>query len=269
MAMMIDPLFGSTCFIELHCKGYIIGKATGFFWKSENISYLISNWHIFSGREPTTGQPKNSDGAIPDTLEIQYRPKKNANMIEKISIPLYENDKPKWIQHKTLGQRCDVAAIKITVSKLIYSLNGNFYEDEPAYLNNLENAADMKIEIGMDTFVLGYPFGIKRTQIFPIWKRASIASDYMVNFDDLPCFLVDTATREGMSGSPVIARQSHSYKTSDNTIKMGYHPQTKIIGIYSGRLHGSEFEAQLGIVWRAENITEILTEKSPGYYDII
>ena len=54
-------------------------------------------------------------------------------------------------------------------------------------------------------FVLGYPKGISGGRGFPIWKRASIATEPDIQHDGLPKLLVDTATREGMSGAPVVA----------------------------------------------------------------
>lgn len=33
----------------------------------------------------------------------------------------------------------------------------------------------------MGTFVIGYPFGLQTGGIFPIWKRASIASEPVSN----------------------------------------------------------------------------------------
>jgi hypothetical protein len=66
----------------------------------------------------------------------------------------------------------------------------------------------------MEVFILGYPFEIKRPA-FPVWKRASVASepDLVRLVDDY--ILVDTASRPGMSSAPVIrqSRTNHLLET--------------------------------------------------------
>jgi hypothetical protein len=59
----------------------------------------------------------------------------------------------------------------------------------------------------MDAFVLGYPRGMSGGGHFPVWKRATIATEPDIDLDGLPRFYIDTATREGMSGSPVYAQE--------------------------------------------------------------
>jgi hypothetical protein len=70
--------------------------------------------------------------------------------------------------------------------------------------------------------------------------------------------IVDTATREGMSGAPVIARRSGGFHKSDGMITIAGGRGTKLVGIYSGRLPSNDqFGAQLGYVWPARYIEEI------------
>jgi hypothetical protein len=61
-------------------------------------------------------------------------------------------------------------------------------------------------------------------------------------------FLVDITTREGMSGSPVYAREWT--KAADE-----WEVKTTFLGLYSGRLRE---DAEVGIVWRAEVVNEIV-----------
>jgi len=62
----------------------------------------------------------------------------------------------------------------------------------------LLNLSKFKVRAGMDAFVLGYPLGISGGAKFPIWKRASIASEPDIDVDSLPKIVIDTATREGI-----------------------------------------------------------------------
>lgn len=71
-------------------------------------------------------------------------------------------------------------------------------------------------------------------------------------------FLVDCASREGMSGGPVI---SYTKGRLDNgrLIFVGTGPITLFHGVYTSRLGNvSAFEAQLGVVWKRDLVDEII-----------
>ena len=95
------------------------------------------------------------------------------------------------------GRRVDIAVLPIPFKpeELIIS----FYP-----LNILANAA-LRIEIGMEVFILGYPFKIE-PPAYPVWKRGSVASEPQLAPLTTDYMLVDTASRPGMSGAPVIRR---------------------------------------------------------------
>ena len=76
--------------------------------------------------------------------------------------------------------------------------------------------------------------------------------------------LIDTATREGMSGSVVVAR--HVIVNRDYPRKNGTMAQPVlfanldlVLGIYSGRHYPDHEKAQLGIVWKRSAIEETVT----------
>jgi hypothetical protein len=124
--------------------------------------------------------------------------------------------------------------------------------------------------IGMDAFILGFPKGIAHQQLLPIWKRGSIATEPEIpREDDLPVFLVDTATREGMSGAPVLLRSFSGYGKADGSSVLGTGPFTRFIGIYSGRFGADdELAVQLGRVWHRSVIDELLANGVPGSYEL-
>jgi hypothetical protein len=95
----------------------------------------------------------------------------------------------------------------------------------------------------------------------PIWKRATIASEPLVDPEGLPKVFVDTATRKGMSGSVAITQtlQVGPYPKKDGSNSNTLMAITKeILGVYSGRIGASTIEAQLGIVWKKHVIDEII-----------
>jgi hypothetical protein len=124
---------------------------------------------------------------------------------------------------------------------------------------NQQDMSDLSLSIGLDVFILGYPFGIGPSG-YPIWKRGSIASEPEVLTENQPYILVDTASRPGMSGSPVIRRSwsNHTFSNGDVITRPG--AATKFVGIYSGRLNTVDpKDAQLGRVWPAFFVPEILS----------
>jgi hypothetical protein len=114
-------------------------------------------------------------------------------------------------------------------------------------INTLKSEKDLAVRIGMDVFILGYPFGSPPPG-FPVWKRGSIASE--------------PDSRPGMSGAPVIRRSWASHLLENEATSADSTPQSKFIGIYSGRLHTSDpTDAQLGMVWPVEDIQEVIWGK--------
>ena len=97
--------------------------------------------------------------------------------------------------------------------------------------------------------------------VFPIWKKASIASEPNIDIQQMPYFFIDTATRSGMSGSPVVIYRKRSFTIEEeSTGKFSGHI-TKLIGVYSGRIGADSdmiSDAQLGRVWKASVIDEII-----------
>ena len=117
--------------------------------------------------------------------------------------------------------------------------------------------------MGDDVFVIGFPLDNKPTGHFPIWKRASVASEMDVPLNGLPAFLIDTATRPGMSGSPVKHRVPLFHFHADGSAQRKIADE--FIGIYSGRYVGEqEVEAQVGVVWDKHLIPQVVILGSLG-----
>ncbi len=119
----------------------------------------------------------------------------------------------------------------------------------------------------MDVFVLGFPIRFF-TDILPIWKRATLSTEYDFPVDGLQKFLIDTATQKGMSGSPVILRQRGGYANTKGDMVMGITAATKFLGVYSGRYTDDLAAVQLGVVWRKELIDEIINTGVAGNFTL-
>ncbi len=125
-------------------------------------------------------------------------------------------------------------------------------------INVLKSEADLAVRIGMDVYILGYPFG-NQPPGFPVWKRGSIASEPDLTKIGAGYMLVDTASRPGMSGAPVIRRSWGTHLLEGDAISTDSTPQSKFIGVYSGRLRTDDpSDAQIGMVWPASDIDDII-----------
>jgi hypothetical protein len=95
----------------------------------------------------------------------------------------------------------------------------------------------------------------------PIWKRATIATEPDFDLDGLPKFYIDTATREGMSGSPVYAQEVGYWlpEGESDQSKATLGKGRRFLGVYSGRLGADdEFKAQRGIVWKESALISLI-----------
>jgi len=247
--------------LTLLCKESEIGVATGFFYMCDGYIYLVSNWHVMSGRNTYTGQAVRPDAALPDKLLVQVHGDFSKNETREFKLKLCQDDEtPIWRQHRR-GQDIDVAVLRCGKA-----LPGKCVAHT---LPMKSDIPDMALKIGMETFVLGFPKGITSNKIFPVWKRASVATEPAIDHNGLPLFLVDTATRDGMSGAPVLLRTSGGYQTESNNRNVVVGVSTKFIGVYSGRHNAAdEFGAQLGRVWRRTVIDEIIARGVVGSYDL-
>jgi hypothetical protein len=71
--------------------------------------------------------------------------------------------------------------------------------------------------------------------------------------------LVDTASRPGMSGAPVIRRSWTNHMVDPGVVALVDTPLNKFIGVYSGRMPTDHpNEAQIGLVWDGSLIDEII-----------
>jgi hypothetical protein len=246
-----NPISFSSLFIEAFFGDNKIGIATGFLWSDNEENFLITNWHVVTGLNPGDQQPIDKYGSTPDKLRVWFRLKDNLVILEPYDIPLFNNqNQPLWKEHKDFQSIVDVAAINI-----------NLPNQFKAYPINKIQFGDFRPEIGLDVFIAGFPRGISGGINFPIWKRGSIASEPDIDLDSLPKLLIDSMTREGMSGSPVIAQYTGIYAEDPENLNDNdwIGTQRKLLGIYSGRLPGQdEFEAHLGIVWKSSVIESIV-----------
>lgn len=266
--MQMDPLSFSTQFIKMYSEAdACMSSATSFLYVYQDVYYLITNGHNITWVNPETNMRIIDSAAFPVQIKTEIRASFSTNLDQvgssSIEVDLYEDDtheKPRWYVHPVYGYKVDVIAIpwanNISLMKdmVFYPVNANDFQ------------TSFTAEVADEVFILGYPLNLTGSFGLPIWKRGTISTEPTLNLDMLPKYLVDTATRPGMSGSPVIMQRKglhrHGTEVSPHDI---IGTIRNFAGVYSGRIgSSSEFEAQLGIVWKPEVIEEILNAKVVG-----
>ena len=91
---------------------------------------------------------------------------------------------------------------------------------------------------------------------YPVWATGFVASEPVIDYNELPVFLIDCRTRQGQSGSPVVKHSNGgTIRLKSGASRMG-GVATTFLGIYSGRVHK---DSDLGMVWKRSAIIELLS----------
>jgi len=226
-----------------------LGEATGFFCEFRGRTFLVTNWHVVSGRHYQTQIPLHPSRALPGSLVVHTHISSSLNPLTAPStstsfrIGLYNGDHPCWLEHPFFGHRVDVIAIE---------MDSRYTECHRFYRIDLEAelARDTRLEVMDQAFVTGYPLSASTTpNSLPIYKSGTIASEPRV-FHSEPRIYIDGKTKTGMSGSPVMVKGDRAAFEAGESVRNESTPLA-FVGIYSGRdrQEQTEFEAELGIMW--------------------
>lgn len=231
-----------------------LASGTGFVYKRNGKLYLITNWHNVTGLNPVTKESVGNHGGVPDVIVLTLQTQKEPFIMwENFPMKLYDEEgNADWLVHPLHKELVDVVAIELNFDN---NFKGIFRP-----INQI-NFDEFKLEVSDEVYIIGYPYELKGGGQFPIWKKGSLATEPDIDYEQLPKMFIDTASRPGMSGSPVIFRRTGIHGTVDGELKSDSIIGTvqNFVGIYSGRILGkTELEAQLGIVWKKEVIDEII-----------
>lgn len=241
----IDPLSCNSLYLTIKNNEDMLGMATGFIVEKENVNYLVTNWHVLSGRHPETNKILNPKGLVPLEVLIWHHSKNLGTWILKAEKLYTDSGEKRWKEHK-LGRKIDIVALPLE----------NLPNDIQLYPFNLSLAnTDIRVEIATPVSIIGFPLGLSAGGKFPIWKTGHIASEPDINYNGEPIFLIDATTRGGMSGSPVIFRSRGQYKDIKGNTIISAGTTTRFLGIYSGRLPR---DSEIGRIWKSYLIEEIL-----------
>ena len=275
---MNNPLSYSSLKLDLYSKdGIRLKPASGFMVEVGSKYYLITNWHVLSGRNISAHESQEQivePYILKTSLHIYGGEGKTSQPLfmgnrKRITVQLYDdNGAPRWLEGRAKAQHqqmVDVVALPVELNQFLSLSSGritdmhlstyvSYQTDSPSnYWAKVSttpiSAIDTDVEYGPpDTvYVIGYPLSWapdgrdKSSAAF--WRTASIASEIHEKGRTYPnVFFIDPSAPEGMTGSPVVG------------MKNG---RTKLLGVYSDS-STAEFGANAGLVWDALLVKELI-----------
>lgn len=239
-------------FLTLKFQDTLAGTATGFVVQRQNQAYLITNFHVLSGRDSVSHKSRHPQGLWPDSVEILHT--NGAGGWVTKTEALYGKIGALWLEHPTYGSRVDVVALPLT-------------DTTGVRVHSYDPWAALRVSLGVSNplNIVGFPFGELYSGGLAVWIRGFIASEPEVDYQDLPLFLIDSRTRKGQSGSPVIFYSADgSYLGMDGTTHVATGEIQEFVGVYSGRINE---DSDLGFVWKRSALCQILDSGIPSTVD--
>lgn len=242
-------------FIELYFDETLLSSGTAFLLARNTESHccLFTNRHNVTGRNQETGACLSKNAATPNRILIYFHKQSDElGSWLKVSLPLYREDgSPFWFEHPSLGAAVDAVALNLSWGPDVTKF--------PYYLDPGLDRHDLLVGPSETVSVIGFPFGLSVAGKLPIWATGFLAQDLNLMGVDNPCFLIDCRTRQGQSGSAVLAYRFGNYRQLVNgKIQTTMLGQTKweFLGIYAGRVNA---ESDLGRVWHVSALEAIFS----------
>ncbi len=245
-------------------NGIEISKATGFVVHHAGQHYLVSNRHVFSGRHALSQKRLDEHNRDPDEVLVTHPSVHGGFVKQTYALTSHQTGttgaQSLWLEHPVFTWIADVAALPITLPAMathtaLFEADLDLPEAAPrpvAYRVGLTPALDLNI--------IGFPFGRRGGyETFGIWTRAYVASEPLVDIEGAPAFLVDSRTRNGNSGSPVVFyRDLEGFRDAEGEVHSPPEPYGEFVGIYSHRLND---HSDIGVVVTAAAVRSVLTQE--------
>ncbi|HHQ4467739.1 TPA: hypothetical protein ACSPZQ_001251 [Aeromonas veronii] len=263
---------------------------TGFIYKLEGKYFIVTAWHNVTGRHSETLEMLSSNGGVPDnvvvTLSVIY-PEYSA-FKTSITLPLYDDERALFYIHPINWPRIDVVAIPFDPNAEhvmeAYLSTGRYLKQKKPLLTPLHMGPDKfiqaeihsvqeyfvpdqsvitqwlnSVDVTEELFIPGYPQNVHDFYVQPVWKRATIASSVQSGWNREPKFLVDSASKSGMSGAPVFYYNAKGIVQIQGVTRYFNQEAAILVGVYVGRVGVEKgVDPQIGTVWNQSVINEII-----------
>lgn len=239
--------------LELRVQGQRLSTATGFVVERDGRRFLVTNWHVVTGRHPDTGTVLSQSAGVPDEVIIMHNRAGALGTWVPRAEPLYgPNDDPLWREHPVHHRAVDVVALALTQLDEV-----DIYAHDP-----WTAGAGLAMGVTSGLSIVGFPFGITGGGGLGIWVHGTVATEPALDFEGMPRFLIDSRTRPGQSGSPVVAYHAGgTVSMQDGSTAVFGGPVEQFVGVYSGRI--SE-QSDLGFVWKGAAVRDIVDQGVAG-----
>jgi hypothetical protein len=264
----MNPAFNPYTFSALPLvvlfNGHEISKATGFILRHADQHYLISNVHVFSGLDAIHRKPLDPRWLQPDEIQVTH-PRVGGGYVKQTYRLVSEGDhdnEPQslWLEHPVFSWMVDVGAlpIELPANASHVPLFESDLDLPGAEARPIPHRVGLSPTLQLD--VIGYPFGRRGgSELFGIWTTASVASEPAIGFEGTPSFLVDSRTRPGNSGSPVIFyRDLRPFRDAVGEVRAPLGPYAEFVGVYSHRI---DKDADVGVVFNASAVRAVVTQE--------
>jgi hypothetical protein len=240
-----DTLSRAVVHLTLFFHKESIATGTGIICFQKGRYFLVTALHNLSGREPESNLPKDKNGYVPNSVEMEgFSFKHTESLYDGENYP--QSDKAAYCGHPD-GSKIDVAVLPLNINQCACCLDQSY----------MSGTNTMAVFVSQTCFIVGFPEGLVHRDldgISPIWKTGHIASEPHRDFNGEPIVLVDATTRPGLSGAPVFVR---------HTAASHYHFLSRLVGIYVGRYRAvtgkeQEDDIAIGRVFKPKIISEIL-----------
>jgi len=218
--MPVSDINFCTTKVRMLNTGTELGSASGFFFRHRNTKYLATNRHVVIDE---------NDEFFPTSLLLTlHLDRSDLTRNQVVEVQLYDSGRPLWKQHPSYDANdCDVVLVPFTQETLTNFDFSRFNSTSITFIGS-EIINTRPVNPFGDVVVVGYPLGFHdELHNLPVYRSASIASAYGIDFGGLPCFLIDAQLHSGTSGSPVV--NSHHTLFKEREGKEGY----ALFGVHS------------------------------------
>lgn len=261
VSLVVEPIIQHAGCPIIEC-----GPATGFVVEKDGKHFLVTNYHVVSGRRSTDNSIISKTGGTPTHLRCTFHGPKLGVWQPKVFPLIDDNDQLVWLNTSVDGSDifkfADIAVIPLDATDGI-----SLY---PVFIDESDKIRSAPC---CQATVLGYPGGRSSYKYFPIWVTGYIASEPQFDYVDLPILLVNATTTAGMSGSPVFQVADGNYFDSSGNYCIDPSRKYKFLGIYSGRIttnqlledsmtddqQRSDNALNIGIIWKPLVINQLIT----------
>jgi len=260
---IIDNFSTTSFYVISSFKDKNLKIATAFIVEVNKKLYLITNNHVVGG-EFFSNEYKQIHGmsppkdSFPDGLSLRLY-NKVFGKSSFLKVSLYDKNNKElfikfWENESSKTNLLDVVALPLL--ELNLAMIGATNVLTPSLLRS-----NLILYPSAELFVVGFPIGFAYdANLYPIWKRGTIASDPNLTRVGISKFLIDATTRQGMSGSPVFFRgtQFLTYDSTEKAVALTTNgtETTYLIGIYSAQNESLE----LGVVTKLDKVFEKLSK---------